>query len=244
MTPIFVIFKRELCGYFVSPLAYIFIEVFLVLSGVLTFYVGGFFERNQADLVSFFGIHPWLYLFLAPALTMRLWAEERQSGNIELLLTLSVATRNVVLGKFFAAWVVAGVSLLLTFPLVISVNYLGNPDNGIIFAGYIGSWLLVGAYLSIGSCMSALAKSQVIALILTLVVCFLFVVSGFPLVLDALNPWAPQWTIDLLASISILARFEAISRGVIDVRDALYFFSAIAAWLTATTVVVNLKKAE
>jgi len=239
-----VIFKRELASYFSSPLAYVFIEIFLVLSGVFTFYLGGFYERNQADLAPFFGVHPWLYLILIPALAMRLWAEERKSGSIELLMTLPVSCFDAVVGKFLAAWVVAGISLVLTLPMVITVNYLGDPDNGAILTAYLGSWLLAGAYLAIGSCMSALAKSQVIALILALVVCFLFVACGFPPVLDALNPWAPQWLLDLLASLSFLTRFDAISNGMIDLRDPLYFVSVIVAWLAATVVAVNLKKAE
>jgi ABC-2 type transport system permease protein len=239
-----VIFKREFASYFASPLAYVFIEIFLVLSGVFTFYLGDFYERNQADLAPFFGIHPWLYLFLIPALAMRLWAEERKSGSIELLMTLPVSCFDAVVGKFLAAWVIAGISLILTFPMVFTVNYLGHPDNGAILTGYLASWLLAGAYLAIGSCMSALAKSQVIALILALVVCLLFIACGFPPLLDALNSWTPQWLLDVLASLSFLTRFDAISKGVIDLRDPLYFVSVIVAWLAATIVAVNLKKAE
>lgn len=212
-----VIFKRELASYFATPLAYVFIVIFLVLAGVFTFYLGNFYERNQADLASFFAFHPWLYLFLVPALAMRLWAEERKSGSI---------------------------ALLLTFPMVLTVNYLGEPDNGAILAGYLGSWLLAGGYLAIGSCMSALAKNQVIAFILAVAACFLFMLSGFPLVLDAFSQWAPQWLLDAVASLSLLTRFDAVSKGVIDLRDLLYFVSLIVAWLAATAVAVDLKKAE
>lgn len=239
-----VVFKRELGSYFATPLAYVFIVIFLVLAGVFTFYLGAFFERGQADLSSFFSFHPWLYLFLVPALAMRLWAEERKSGTIELLMTLPITRTEVVLGKFLAAWAFAGLALLLTFPMVITVNYLGEPDNGAIITGYIGSWLLAGAFLSIGSCMSALSKNQVIAFILTVTVSFLFIVSGFPMVLDALSAWAPQALLDAVASLSFLARFDAISKGVIDLRDLLYFVTLIAAWLTATAVVIDLKKAD
>jgi len=239
-----VIFKRELGSYFATPLAFVFIEIFLVLSGVFTFYLGSFYERNQADLAPFFDVHPWLYLFLLPALAMRLWSEERKSGSIELLMTLPVSCFEAVVGKFLAAWVVAGLTLLLTLPMVLTVNYLGNPDNGVILTGYLGSWLLAGTYLAIGSCMSAMAKSQVVALILAFTVCFLFVACGFSLVLDAINPWAPQWLLDLLASLSLLTHFAAISKGLIDLRDPLYFLSVIVAWLMATVVTVNLKKAE
>ncbi len=239
-----VIFKRELASYFATPLAYVFILIFLVLSGVFTFYLGGFYESGQADLAPFFNFHPWLYLFLVPAIAMRLWAEERKSGSIELLMTLPVTRFEAVAGKFLAAWSFAGLALLLTFPMVITVNYLGEPDNGAIITGYLGSWLLAGAYLAVGSCMSALAKNQVIAFILAVAACFLFIVSGFPMLLDAFSGWAPQWLIDAVASLSFLIRFEAISKGVIDLRDLLYFLSFIVAWLAATALVVDLKKAD
>lgn len=244
MTKLSVIFKRELASYFATPLAYVFILIFLVLSGVFTFYLGGFFESGQANLSPFFNFHPWLYLFLVPAIAMRLWAEERKSGTIELLMTLPITRFDAVTGKFLAAWVFAGLALLLTFPMIITVNYLGEPDNGAIITGYIGSWLLAGAYLAIGSCMSALAKNQVIAFILAVSVCFLFIVSGFPMVLDGFSGWAPQWLIDAVASLSFLTRFDAISKGVIDLRDLLYFLTLIAAWLAATAVVIDLKKAD
>jgi len=239
-----IIFKREFSSFFATPLAYVFLLIFLVLSSVFTFYLGGFYESGQANLNPFFNFHPWLYLFLVPALAMRMWAEERKSGTIELLMTLPITRFESVVGKFLAAWVFAGIALLLTFPMVLTVNYLGDPDNGAILTGYVGSWLLAGAYLSVGSCMSALAKNQVIAFILTVSVCFVFVVSGFPLVLDAFNGWAPQWLLDAVASFSFLTRFQAISKGVIDVRDLLYFLSFIAAWLMATAVMIDLKKAE
>ncbi len=239
-----IIFKREFTSFFATPLAYVFLLIFLVLSSVFTFYLGGFYESGQANLNPFFNFHPWLYLFLVPALAMRMWAEERKSGTIELLMTLPITRFESVVGKFLAAWVFAGIALLLTFPMVLTVNYLGDPDNGAILTGYLGSWLLVGAYLSVGSCMSALAKNQVIAFILTVSLCFLFVVSGFSLVLDAFNGWAPQWLLDVVASFSFLTRFQAISKGVIDVRDLLYFLSFIAAWLMATAVVIDLKKAD
>ena len=244
MSQLSVIFKRELASYFATPLAYVFILIFLVLSGVFTFYLGGFFESGQANLSAFFNFHPWLYLFLVPAIAMRLWAEERKSGTIELLMTLPITRFDAVTGKFLAAWAFAGLALLLTFPMVITVNYLGEPDNGAILTGYIGSWLLAGGYLAIGSCMSALAKNQVIAFILAVSLCFLFIVSGFPMVLDGFSGWAPQWLVDAVASLSFLTRFDAISKGVIDLRDLLYFLTLIAAWLAATAVVIDLKKAD
>lgn len=244
MRQLSVVFRRELAGYFATPLAYVFLVIFLVLSGVFTFYLGGFYERNQADLAVFFGFHPWLYLFLVPAIAMRLWAEERKSGTIELLMTLPISGREAVGGKFLAAWVFAGLALLLTFPMVVTVNYLGEPDNGAILTGYLGSWLLAGCFLAVGSCMSALARNQVIAFILTVSVCFLFIVSGFPMVLDLFSGWAPQGLVDAVASLSFLVRFDAISKGVIDLRDLLYFLSFIVAWLAATAVVIDLKKAD
>ncbi|KHL69696.1 ABC transporter permease [Pseudomonas flexibilis] len=244
MRQLSVIFKRELASYFATPLAYVFLMIFLVLSGVFTFYLGGFYERNQADLTVFFGFHPWLYLFLVPAIAMRLWAEERKSGTIELLMTLPISRAEAVAGKFLAAWVFAGLALLLTFPMVLTVNYLGEPDNGAILTGYLGSWLLAGSYLAVGGCMSALARNQVIAFILAVSVCFLFIVSGFPMVLDLFSAWAPQGLVDVVASLSFLVRFDAISKGVIDLRDLLYFLSFIAAWLAATAVVIDLKKAD
>jgi len=243
MSALWVITKRELASYFATPLAYIFILIFLVLSGVFTFYLGDFYASNQADLAPFFAFHPWLYLFLVPAIAMRLWAEERKSGTIELLLTLPVHKSSAVLGKFFASWLFCALALVLTFPMVITVNWLGEPDNGAILTAYLGSLLLAGSYLSIGLCLSALTKNQVIAFILTISVCFLWIASGFPMVLDVLS-LAPLWLRDAIASLSFLTRFDAISKGVIDVRDLLYFLSLITAWLAACTVVIDLKKAD
>ena len=244
MSQLPVIFRRELGSYFATPLAYVFIVMFLVLSSVFTFYLGGFYERGQADLAPFFDFHIWLYLLLMPAIAMRMWAEERKTGTLELLMTLPISRFEAVTGKFLAAWVFAGLALLLTFPMVLTVNYLGDPDNGAIVTAYLGSWLLAGAYLAIGSCMSALAKNQVIAFILGLSLSFLFIVSGLPMVLDLFSGWAPQWLVDVVASMSFLTRFAAISNGVIDLRDLLFFITLIAAWLAATAVVIDLKKAD
>jgi len=241
---ILVIFKRELMGYFTTPIAYVFIVIFVLLSGIFTFYPGDFFHRGQADLAAFFTFHPWLYLFLIPALAMRLWAQERRDMTIELLFTLPITTGQAVLGKFLAAWTFTGIALALTFTLWGTVNYLGDPDNGAILAGYMGSLLMAGAFLAIGSCMSALTKNQVIAFILGAVVCLVFVLSGFPLVLDFFSGWAPEFLVRAVGSFSFLAHFEAISKGVIDLRDILYFVSLIAFWLFANAVIIELKKAE
>jgi ABC-2 type transport system permease protein len=239
-----VILKRELSSYFATPLAYVFIFIFLVLSGVFTFYLGNFYEREQADLTPFFSFHPWLYLFLVPAISMRLWSEERKSGTLELLMTLPVTKLDAVLGKFLAAWLFAGLALLLTFPLWITVNYLGDPDNGVIVTSYIGSWLMAGAFLAIGSCMSAVAKNQVIAFILCGVVCLLFILAGFPLVLNVFEAWLPSIFVDTMASLSFLTHFSAISKGVLSLVDVLYFLSLMVAWLLATVVVVDMKQAS
>ena len=239
-----VIFKRELKGYFTTPLAYVFIVIFLMLTGVFSFYFGGLYERGQADLLPFFNFHPWLYLFLIPALAMRLWAEERKSGTIELLMTLPITLKDAVLGKFLAAWVFAGIALLLTFPVWITVNYLGDPDNGVIMASYLGSWLMAGGFLAIGSCLSAATSNQVIAFILSVVICFLFVITGFPLVTGLIADWAPAFLIDSVAALSFLTHFQAISKGVLDLKDIIYFIAMIASWLFATAIVIDMKKAN
>ncbi len=244
MSATFSIFKRELRSYFSMPLAYVFIVIFLVLSGVFTFQVGGFFERGQADLQSFFRWHPWLYLFLIPAISMRLWAEERGSGSIELLMTLPVKLGEAVAGKFLAAWAFAGIALALTFPIWISVNYLGDPDNGAIFAGYIGSWLMAGGFLAIGMCLSAATRNQVIAFITAASVSFLFLLAGFPVVLDFIRGLLPQPVVEAVASLSFFTHFDAISKGVIDLRDLIYFTALVLFFLFVTALVLDLKKAD
>lgn len=238
------IVKRELQSYFATPIAYVFIVIFLIMSGVFAFYFGGLFERGQADLIPFFNFHPWLYLFLVPAVAMRLWSEERNSGNIELLMTLPVHKMDWVLGKFFAAWFFIGIALLLTFPIWISINYLGDPDNGLIIASYFGSFLLAGGFLAIGSCISAATKNQVIAFILTVVVCFLFLLSGFPMVLNFFKVIMPQVIVDAIASTSFLTHFDSITKGVLDLGDLSYFAITIAVWLYATSLVIDMKKAD
>ena len=244
MRSVWIIMRRELAGYFATPLALVFLVVFLVLAGAFTFYFGNFYERNQADLDPFFRFHPWLYLFLMPALSMRLWAEERRSGTLELLMTLPVTLPQMVLGKFFAAAAFAGLALALTLPIWITVNYLGDPDNGAIAAGYLGSFLLASAYLAIGSCLSAATRNQVIAFILTVAVCLLFLLAGLPMVLNALQGWAPQSVVETVSSFSFLEHYAAIAKGVLDIRDLVFFISLIAVWLAATAVVLDMKKAN
>ena len=239
------LFKREFASYFATPLALVFIIIFLVLTGAFTFLLGGFFERGQADLAPFFNYHPWLYLFLLPALSMRLWAEERKSGTIELLMTLPVTVWQAVVGKFLAAWAVAGIALLLTFPTWITVNYLGDPDNGTIFAAYIGSFLMAGGFLAIGGCLSAATRNQVIAFIVTAVIClFVFLLTGFPPVVNVFAGWLPQALVDAIASLSFLTHFSSIAKGVLDLRDLLYFAILIVLWLVANAIVLDLKKAD
>ncbi len=239
-----VIFKRELGSYFSTPIAAVFLVIFLLLSGTFTFYLGNFFGRGQADLRSFFEFHPWLYLVLIPALAMRLWAEERKSGTVELLFTLPVSLTEVVLAKFLASWCFTALALALTFPMWVTVNVLGDPDNGVIFAAYLGSLLMAGGFLAIGSCMSALTKNQVIAFVVSVVVSLGFVLSGFPMVLDFVSGWAPHVLVTLISSFSFLTRFDAISKGVFDLRDLVYFLSLMAFWLFATAQVLEMKKAD
>ena len=244
MSQIRIIFKRELSSYFSTPIAYVFAAIFVFLGGIFTFYLGSFFERNQADLVSFFQFQPWLYLFLIPALAMRLWAEERRSGTIELLLTLPVTMTQAVVGKFLAAWAFTAIALALTFPLWVTVNFLGTPDNGVIFAGYVGSLLMAGSFLAIGACVSALTRNQVIAFVISAVICLIFILSGHPLVLEFVGSWAPEALVETISSFSFLNRFNAISKGVIDLRDVLYFISLIVFWLFANAVFIDLRKAR
>lgn len=238
------IIRRELSSYFATPIAYVFIVIFLIMSGFFAFYVGGLYERGQADLLPFFKFHPWLFLFLVPAIAMRLWSEERNSGNIELLMTLPIRKISWVVGKFLAAWLFVGLALLLTFPMVITINYLGNPDNGMIVAGYLGDFLLAGGFLAIGSCLSALNKNQVIAFILTVSVCFLFLLAGFPMVLNLFKSFAPQLIIDTMAAVGFLTHFDSISKGVLDFVDLCYFLLLIGLWLLATAIVIEMKKGE
>jgi ABC-2 type transport system permease protein len=244
MHNIVTVFRREFASYFATPLAYVFIVIFLALAGALTFFLGNFFERGQADLQAFFSFHPWLYLFLIPALSMRLWAEERKTGTIELFLTLPITMTQAVLGKFLAAWAFTSLALALTFPLWITVNILGTPDNGVIVASYIGSLLMAGAFLAIGACLSALTKNQVIAFVLTAAVCFLFTVSGSSLVLGLVKGWMPEAVVRTVSSYSFLTHFSAINRGVIDLRDAVFFLSTIALFLFANVLAVDAKKAD
>ena len=235
---------REFAGYFATPLAFVFIIVFLLANGLATFYLGAYFAMGQADLTSFFMFHPWLYLFFLPAISMRLWAEERRNGSIELLLTLPIPLTAVVIGKYLAALAFSALALALTFPIWLTVNYLGEPDNGVIFASYVGSLMLAGGYLAIGSCLSALTRNQVIAFVISVVACFLFTVSGASLVLELFDGWAPQALIETLAGFSLLTHFRAITGGVIDMRDVMFFATLIGVFLTATVIVVDMKKAE
>ena len=242
MNAISIIAARELRQYFATPLAYVFLIIFLVLAGLSSFMLGSLYERSVADLNPFFRFHPWLYLFLIPAVTMRLWAEERKSGSIELLLTMPIRPLDATIGKFIAAWIFIALALLLTTPVWFTVNYLGDPDNGIIFAAYIGSWLMAGAFLAVGICISAASSNQVIAFIITAVVCFLFLMAGFPVILDFFSGWAPRAVLDGVAALSFLTHFDSIGRGVLALRDLLYFVVVIVLWLAATALVVNMKK--
>jgi ABC-2 type transport system permease protein len=238
MSALKVIFRRELASYFATPVAYVFLVIFLILSGILTFWVARWFEAQQASLMAFFNFHPWLYLVLMPAIAMRMWAEERNTGSIELLLTLPTTLRDAVVAKFLAAWAFAGVALVLTFPMWILVNYLGQPDNGVIFASYIGSWLMAGAFLAIGACMSAATRSQVVAFVLTVVVGLVFLLLGLVGIATD-SPIA-----GVLVNFGFITHFNSIAKGVLDVRDVVFFLSVIGVFLYATMQVIEMKKAD
>jgi ABC-2 type transport system permease protein len=242
-TNVRIIARRELASYFGTPVAYVFVVIFVALTGAFAFFVGGFFERGQADLQPFFNYHPWLYLLLVPAVAMRLWAEERKSGTIELLMTLPVSTAEAVIGKFLAAWIFVGVALALTFPMWITVNVLGNPDNGVIVSSYLGSFLTAGAFLAIGSCISALTKNQVIAFIVSSTVCFLFLMSGMELVLNVFRSWAPEFLIDAIGALSFLNHYGQLTRGVFSLPSFIFYLSMIVFWLFANVIIVEHKKA-
>lgn len=244
MRNVIAITKRELGGYFGTPLAYVFMVIFLALTGAFAIHIGGFFERGQADLDRFFVYIPWLYIMLIPAVAMRLWAEERQTGTVELLMTMPISITEAVLGKFLAAWIFIGLCLLLTFPIWITVNYLGRPDNGAILAAYLGCFLMAGTYLAISSLMSALSKSQVIAFIVAATVCFLFVMCGYDIVLGYVRGWVPDWLVASVASLSLLSRFDEVSRGLISFPSLFYYSSMIVFFLFATVVVIDLRKAS
>ncbi len=236
------IIRRELTSYFATPVAYVFLVIFLVLQGLFTFYQGAFFEREQADLASFFAYQPWLFLFLMPAIGMRLWAEERRSGTFELLLTLPIPLAVIVLGKYIAAVLFAGFALVLTAPIWITVNWLGNPDNGVIITGYLGSFLMAASYLAIATALSAVTKNQVVAFILSVSVCFLFLVSGLPMVLDAFSGWAPDALVLAIANLSLLSHFDNLQKGVIALSDLVYFAAIIGLWLWINRVLIESKR--
>jgi len=243
-TAVAAVFRREFASYFATPLAPVFLVIFLALAAAFTFQLGGFYQGGQANLQAFFRFHPWLYLLLAPAVAMRLWAEERKSGTLELLLTLPLAPWQAVLGKFLAAWAFLGLALALTFPMWITVAWLGEPDHGVIAAGYVGSWLMAGAFLAVGGALSAATRSQVVAFVLTVLITLLLLLAGLPMALDWVRGWAAQPVVDALAGLSFLSHFQAISRGVLDLRDVVFFLLCIAAWLAATVVVIDMKKAD
>ena len=233
------VFKREIFSYFSTPVAYVFIAIFLILSGLFTFYLGNFFELGQANLSSFFEWHPWLYLFLIPSITMRLWSEEKKSGTIELITTLPISIGSIVVGKFLAAWLFTSIALILTFPLWITINFLGNPDNGVVLASYIGSILMAGGYLAIGACVSSMTSNQVIAFVVSATICFLFTVSGLPIVLDFFSTWSGQTITDVVASFSFLTNYFDITRGLIDLRSLLYFLTLIFFFLYSNTLIIS-----
>ncbi len=239
MRLVFAITKRELGAYFASPVAYVFLVIFLLLTGFFTFTAGNFFERGEASLAAFFGWHPWLYLVVVPAIGMRLWAEERRSGTLELLFTMPIATWQAIVAKFLASWLFIALALLLTFPAIVTVNVLGEPDNGAIFAGYLGSFFLAGAYLAITCMTSAMTRNQVVAFILSVVVCLFLVLAGFNPVTDLMVRWASPPVVDTVAAFSVVTHFDGFQRGVIDARDLVFFLSVIGFALFATGVILR-----
>jgi ABC-2 type transport system permease protein len=240
----YIIFDRELKGYFRTPLASIFLLVFLALSSGMTFFLGRFFERDQADLTAFFAWHPWLFLILMPAIGMRLWAEERRSGTIELLITLPVTNMQLVIGKFLASWIFTLIALILTMPIWVTVNYLGDPDNNVILISYIGSWLMAGAFLALTSCLSALTKNQVIAFIISSISGFVLIMAGFNLVLSSVRSWTPTWVTETVGSMSFLSHFSRIQMGVFDLRTLIFFISMIILCVWINVQLVQIKKAD
>jgi len=231
--------RRELGAYFQSPVAYVFLVIFLLLAGVFTFTFGGFFERGEASLAAFFNWMPWLFLFLVPAVGMRLWSEERRLGTMELLLTMPVASWQAIVGKFVASWLFLAIALALTFPMIVTVNWLGDPDNGVIASGYVGALLLAGAYLAISSMTSAMTRNQVIAFIVAVVLCLVLILVGFSPVTDMLSRWASPRVVESVARFSVLTHYDGFQRGVIDTRDLAYFLSIVAFSLFATGVVIR-----
>ena len=240
----YIILDRELKGYFRTPLASIFLLVFLALSSGMTFFLGRFFERDQADLTAFFSWHPWLFLVLMPAIGMRLWAEERRSGTIELLITLPVTNTQLVVGKFLASWIFTLIALILTMPIWMTVNYLGEPDNHVILISYFGSWLMAGAFLALTSCLSALTKNQVIAFIISSISGFVLIMAGFNLVLSAVRSWSPNWITETISSMSFLSHFSRIQMGVFDLSTLVFFISMIILCLWINVQLVQVKKAD
>jgi ABC-2 type transport system permease protein len=239
MRPVLTLVKRELSAYFTSPVAYVFLVIFLLLTGFFTFTAGNFFERGEASLAAFFGWHPWIYLMVVPAIGMRLWAEERRSGTLELLFTMPISTWQAIIAKFVASWIFIAVALVLTFPAVITVNLLGQPDNGAIFAGYLGSFFLAGAYLAITCMTSAMTRNQVVAFILSVVICLFLVLAGFNPVTDLMTRWASPALVDTVAAFSVVTHFDGFQRGVIDSRDLFFFLSVIGFSLFATGVILR-----
>jgi len=243
LTRVYAVFKRELKSYFESPVAYVFLVVFLVLVGFLTFSVHHFYERRIADLQPFFFWHPWVYLLLVPAGTMGLWAEERRAGTIELLLTMPITMTQAIVGKFLAAWLFIVLAMTLTIPTMVTTTcYLGNPDMGVILCGYVGSVLMAGAYVAIGMLTSSLTRNQVISFVLALVICLLFILAGWDPVIGYFVGWAPAWLVKAVASLSFMPHFESLQRGVVDMKDIAYYASVMIAMIYATHVVLDNRK--
>lgn len=239
MGQILPVFKREFYGYFRTPIGYVFIVIFLLASMGCLFFLGNFFDSNQASLQIFFAYHPWLFLILVPAVGMRLWAEERREGTDELLFTLPISQTEAIVGKFLAGWAFVTVAILLSFPVVMTVNYLGDPDNGVIFTGYLGSILMAGGYLAVSCFTSSLSKNQVISFILGVIICFVMVLVGWGVFTSMLSSFLPTWAVDFVSSVGFVTHYMSISRGLVESRDIIYFVSVIFAFLALNGVVLT-----
>ena len=238
------VFRRELRSYFATPVALIFLTVFLIVSGFFTFKLGNFYETGQADLRTFFVWHPWLYLFVVPAVSMRLWAEERKSGTIEMLLTYPISIFEAAFGKFLAGWVFLGLALALTFPIVLTVCYLGSPDIGVIISSYIGSFLMAGTFLAIGCGVSALTDSQVISFVISTAICLVLILLGFDPVVSTLLDIFPARIVDIISDLSFPSHFESIQRGILESTDVIYFVSVMLFALVSGVIIIDRKKAD
>jgi ABC-2 type transport system permease protein len=242
MSAFLALFRRELAAYFRTPLALVFTVIFLMLSNSFVFYLGDLYETGQASMQAYFRLLPWVCLLLVPAMSMRSWSEEFRSGTIELLDALPLPPWQQVLAKFVALWCVAVSALLLSFPLWLSLAWLGDPDHGTIMLGYIGICLMLAAMLAIGLCVSSFSENQLVVYLLTAMILLLYLLAGYPLALNPVREIFPQYVVDLIGSMSFLTHLNAITRGVLDLRDVLFFAVTVLFWLAVNLLVLRARK--